>query len=148
MKVDGTNDRVLILWPTTISHKIDEDSPFYEMTPRDMLSAQFEIMVVLEGITEETGNTVQARTSYLPNEILWGHHFENESVIFDRKAGVHFVQHNCINKTVVDLTPRCSAKQLAHRREKRTSSAMTTSSSEEISPRQMFEFAAIDKFTY
>ena len=135
-QVDGGNDRVLILWPVTVSHKIDEDSPFYEMGPREMLGAQFEIVVTLEGVTEETGNTVQARTSYLPNEILWGHHFENEGVVYDKKANIYSVQHSVINKTVVDLTPRCSAKQLAHRREKRTSSAMTTSSSEEISPRQ------------
>ncbi len=127
---------MLILWPVTVSHKIDEDSPFYEMGPREMLGAQFEIVVTLEGVTEETGNTVQARTSYLPNEILWGHHFENEGVVYDKKANIYSVQHSVINKTVVDLTPRCSAKQLAHRREKRTSSAMTTSSSEEISPRQ------------
>ncbi len=137
-EVDGSNDRVLILWPVTVAHKIDADSPFYEMGPRELLSAQFEIIVTLEGVTEETGNTVQARTSYLPNEILWGHHFENEAVVYDKKAGIYSVLHGTINKTVVDLTPRCSAKQLASRREKRASSAMTTtSSSEEISPRLM-----------
>ncbi len=134
--MDGSNDRVLIFWPVTISHKIDEESPFYEMSPRDILSQQFEIVVTLEGVTEETGNTVQARTSYLPNEILWGHHFENSAVAYDKEAKLYSVHHSIINKTVVDLTPRCSAKQLAMRRDKRTSSAMTTtSSSEEISPR-------------
>ena len=126
-----------MLWPVTISHKIDEDSPFFEMSPRELLSEQFEVIVTLEGVTEETGNTVQARTSYLPNEMLWGHHYENETVIYDKKANMWKVQHSIINKTVVDLTPRCSAKQLVHRREKRNSSAMTTSSSEEISPRYL-----------
>ena len=44
-----------------------QDSPFYEMGPRDLLSSQFEIIVTLEGVTEETGNTIQVRSSYLPN---------------------------------------------------------------------------------
>lgn len=134
-EVDGTNDRVLMLWPITLGHKIDVESPFYEMGPRDILNSQFEIVITLEGVTEETGNTIQARTSYLPNEILWGHHFENAAVAYDKKNGVYSIQHNIINKTIVDLTPRCSAKQLLQRRDKRNSSAMTTaSSSGELSP--------------
>ena len=60
-EIDGENDRVLILWPVTISHKIDEDSPLYDMNPRDILSSQFEVLVTLEGVTEETGNTIQVR---------------------------------------------------------------------------------------
>lgn len=113
---DGTNDRVLILWPTTIAHKIDEDSPFYEMGPRDLLTSQFEIVVTLEGVTEETGNTIQVRTSYLPNEILWGHRFNNNIISYDKKAGTHIVNHNVINHTSTDDTPRISAKQHDRRR--------------------------------
>ena len=29
------------------------------MNPRDILSSQFEVLVTLEGVTEETGNTIQ-----------------------------------------------------------------------------------------
>ena len=43
------------------SPQIEEESPFFEMTPQSLLSSQFEIVVVMEGVTEETGNTVQAR---------------------------------------------------------------------------------------
>ena len=32
--------------------------------------------MALEGVTESTSMTFQARTSYLPHEILWGHRFE------------------------------------------------------------------------
>ena len=39
--------------------QIDNESPFYTMTPRDILAAQFELVVTLEGVTEETGNTIQ-----------------------------------------------------------------------------------------
>jgi hypothetical protein len=58
-EVDGSNDRVFMMWPVTIGHKIDDESPFYEMTPQEMLKSQFEIVVALEGVTEETGNTIQ-----------------------------------------------------------------------------------------
>ena len=60
-EMEGENDRLLILWPVTIAHKIDEDSPLYDMNPRDILSSQFEVIVTLEGVTEETGNTIQVQ---------------------------------------------------------------------------------------
>eukprot|EP00094_Tigriopus_californicus_P005726 TCALIF_05519-PA protein Name:"Similar to KCNJ12 ATP-sensitive inward rectifier potassium channel 12 (Gallus gallus)" AED:0.30 eAED:0.39 QI:0/0.66/0.57/1/0.66/0.85/7/0/406 len=71
------DDRVMLLLPTMIFHKIDADSPFYDMSPKDILNSKFEMVVSLEGIVEPTGNSVQARTSYLPREILWGYRFEN-----------------------------------------------------------------------
>ena len=42
------------------------------MSPKDILSSVFEIIVTLDSVIESTGNTTQARSSYLPNEILWG----------------------------------------------------------------------------
>ena len=109
-ELDGSNERVLVLWPTTIAHKIDSESPLYNMNPKDLTSAQFEVIVTLEGVTEETGNTIQARTSYLPNEIFWGHRFDNNSVTYDKKEGVHTVHHGVLNDTSPDSTPKFSAK--------------------------------------
>ncbi len=43
-ELDGTNDRVLILWPTILSHRIDEESPFYEMGPQEMAATHFELV--------------------------------------------------------------------------------------------------------
>ena len=111
-ELDGSNERVLIFWPTTIAHKINSDSPLYEMSPGDLTTSQFELLVTLEGVTEETGNTIQARTSYLPNEIFWGHRFDHNSVIYDKKEGVHSVHHGVINDISQDGTPKCSAKAL------------------------------------
>ncbi len=54
-------------------HRIDRKSPFYFMTARDFANARFEISVILEGVVQSTSSTIQARTSYLPKEILWGH---------------------------------------------------------------------------
>ena len=39
--------------------RIDEDSPLWRMSPQDIQSSNFEIIVVLEGIVEPTGNTTQ-----------------------------------------------------------------------------------------
>ena len=46
------------------------------MSASEMANDKFEIAVGLEGTIESTSNTFQARTSYLPDEILWGHRFE------------------------------------------------------------------------
>lgn len=54
-------------------HKIDDKSPLYRMDPRDLLDNTFEIIVFLEGTIQATGQTTQARTSYAPSEIMWGH---------------------------------------------------------------------------
>ncbi len=42
-----------------MSHKIDEKSPLYSMSARDIGEHTFEIILTMEGITPETGNTVQ-----------------------------------------------------------------------------------------
>ncbi|ODM90832.1 ATP-sensitive inward rectifier potassium channel 12 [Orchesella cincta] len=78
---EGEKDnRVLIFWPTTILHEIDEESPLKNISEGDLQEGNddlLEIIVVLEGIVESTGCTVQARSSYLPSEILWAHQFQN-----------------------------------------------------------------------
>ena len=40
-------------------HRIDEESPLWRMSPQDLQNSSFEIIVVLEGIVEPTGNTTQ-----------------------------------------------------------------------------------------
>jgi len=65
-------DRLLLMWPITVCHQIDERSPLYDIAKDDLLSARFEVIAILEGVVESTGSTTHARTSYLPIEILWG----------------------------------------------------------------------------
>lgn len=100
---DGSDDRLMFIWPTLIVHKIDEDSPLYGSTAQDMIKDRFEIVTMLEGVVESTGMTTQARSSYLPSEILWGHRFES-TVSFKRETGeyevistFHFVSKLAIN---------------------------------------------------
>lgn len=92
-------------------HKIDRHSPLYALSAQDMLRERFEIVVMLEGVVESTGMTTQARSSYLPTEILWGHRFEH-IVTFRKETGEYEVNYTAFNNTYEVDTPLCSAKQL------------------------------------
>ena len=54
-----TNILFKMFWPTVLSHKIDSDSPLWDVSARDISSKQFEVVLTFEGTTPETGNTVQ-----------------------------------------------------------------------------------------
>ena len=73
------------------------------------------MVVTLEGIVEPTGNSVQARSSYLPNEILWGHRYQN-MMTYNKKKGIYTVDCSNLNAVTQDDTPRISAKQADERR--------------------------------
>ena len=92
------NDQCLMMLPNTIYHKIDENSPFYTQKPRDVLESKFELVVILEGIVESTGNTAQTRTSYLPREILWGYRFENMVTLKFRHMFFQFQNYETSNQ--------------------------------------------------
>ena len=62
------------------------------------VSPSFELVVYLEGTTESTGNTMQARFSYQPTDILWGHRFENV-IAFDKSSDNYAVDFREFNKT-------------------------------------------------
>ena len=66
-EIDGSNDFFQMFWPIVLSHKIDEESPLYNMSARDIAQNTFEIVLTMEGITPETGNTVQV---WLTDEAL------------------------------------------------------------------------------
>jgi len=57
-----------------------------------------ELLITLEGIVEQSGNTVQARTSFLPSEILWGHTFTN---------CVTFANKEVIRKKIIEALVFC-----------------------------------------
>lgn len=55
--------------------------------------------------------TTQARSSYLPNEILWGHRFE-ALITFKKETGEYEVDYSLFNNTYEVETPLCSAYML------------------------------------
>lgn len=67
--------------------------------------------LLAEGVIESTGMTTQARSSYLPSEIMWGHRFVNV-VSFRKETGEYEVDYTLFNNTYDVDTPLCSAKQL------------------------------------
>jgi potassium inwardly-rectifying channel subfamily J len=74
---DSTSEPcIFFVWPLEVVHIIDEDSPFFDLSAAELAKEKFEITVVMEGCIETTSMNFQARTSYLPGEILWGHRFE------------------------------------------------------------------------
>ena len=68
---------IFFVWPLEIIHEIDDQSPFYDLTATELPKQKFELVAVLEGTNETSNAKFQARTSYLPHEILWGHRFES-----------------------------------------------------------------------
>ncbi|KAK2145982.1 hypothetical protein LSH36_642g03013 [Paralvinella palmiformis] len=104
--------RLFLVWPVILEHPIDESSPFWDVSPDDLQREQFELIIILEGIVESTGMTTQARTSYLPGEILWGHRFER-LVTYQKDNGEYEIDYSRFHSTIPVDIPQCSAKDLA-----------------------------------
>ncbi|XP_068099118.1 ATP-sensitive inward rectifier potassium channel 11-like [Hyperolius riggenbachi] len=104
----GTNS-IFLVSPLIISHTIDEKSPLYTFSAYDLCLQDVEMVAILEGVVETTGITTQARTSYLPEEILWGHRFVP---IVTEEEGRYSVDYSKFGNTVKVHGPLCSAKDL------------------------------------
>uniref|UniRef100_A0A915Q4E7 Inward rectifier potassium channel C-terminal domain-containing protein n=1 Tax=Setaria digitata TaxID=48799 RepID=A0A915Q4E7_9BILA len=94
---DAGWDRVLLLWPIIIKHLIDDQSPLFAMTPDSIQNADFELIMTVEGIVEATGMTFQARTSFLPDEILWGYRFRS-MVLLNEKIGRYEIHYKLFDE--------------------------------------------------
>jgi len=108
--LDGTQDFFQLFWPIVLSHRIDEASPLWSVSPTDLITEKFEIILTMEGTTPETGNNLQVRTSYLPSEILWGYKFEHSCVHFNAALSKYEVSFDTLNTIIKDNTPCLSPK--------------------------------------
>lgn len=109
---DGCSSDLFFIWPMVVCHKINEDSPLYGMSASDLIQQErFEIVVILEGTVESTGQTTQARSSYLACEILWGHRFD-PVVTYNREKQGYEIDYSKFNAAVQVDTPLCSAREL------------------------------------
>jgi len=145
---DDGQDSILFIWPLQVVHTIDERSPFYYMSAEDLLHKErFEIVVMLEGTTESTSMTTQARSSYIPSEILWGHRFE-PIIDFKRDTGAYSVDYSRFNSTYEVDTPLCSAAELDQFRRLQTESAQSTRMAPAVPllPRAMTGGAGLNNF--
>ncbi len=69
----ATINSLVLSW--TIVHPIDEESPLYGLSFKEILETKIELLVFLKAFDETYSTTVVARTSYLYNEIIWGQKF-------------------------------------------------------------------------
>ncbi|XP_066511875.1 G protein-activated inward rectifier potassium channel 3-like [Hoplias malabaricus] len=104
------DDRLFLVSPLVISHEIDSRSPFWDMSQSQLEKEDFEIVVILEGMVEATGMTCQARSSYLAEEVMWGHRF---SPMMSLAEGFFDVDYGAFHHTFEVDTPSCSARELA-----------------------------------
>ncbi|XP_075878116.1 ATP-sensitive inward rectifier potassium channel 10-like isoform X1 [Nelusetta ayraudi] len=79
-QVDTASDSPFLILPLTFYHLIDESSPLRAWAAKgggwtDPELADFELLVIMSATIEPTSATCQVRTSYLPDEILWGYEF-------------------------------------------------------------------------
>jgi len=102
---------IFFVWPLEIVHVIDKDSPLFDLTATDLPKEKFEIIVIMEGTIETSSMTFQARSSYLPKEILWGQRFES-MVHYRKENNKYQVNFSAFNSTYEVETPTCSARDL------------------------------------
>lgn len=100
---------IFLVSPLIISHTIERGSPLYELSAHSLAAEDLEIIVILEGVVETTGISMQARTSYTPEEILWGRRFVS---IITEEDGRYCVDYSKFGNTVPVRMPSLSAKEL------------------------------------
>ncbi|KAG7496584.1 ATP-sensitive inward rectifier potassium channel 8 [Solea senegalensis] len=104
-----SSNSLFLLAPLIICHVIDKHSPLYDLSAMELQCSDLEVIVILEGVVETTGITTQARTSYVAEEIQWGHRFVP---IVTEEEGVYSVDYSKFGNTMKVETPVCSAKEL------------------------------------
>ncbi|XP_034031658.1 potassium inwardly rectifying channel subfamily J member 11, like [Thalassophryne amazonica] len=100
---------IFLVSPLIISHTIERGSPLYELSAQSLAAEDLEIIVILEGVVETTGISMQARTSYTPEEILWGRRFVS---IITEEDGRYCVDYSKFGNTVPVRMSSLSAKEL------------------------------------
>ncbi|XP_072011152.1 G protein-activated inward rectifier potassium channel 4-like [Engystomops pustulosus] len=123
---DTGDDRLFLVSPLIICHEFNEHSPFWEISKEQLGKEEFEIVVILEGMVEATGMTCQARSSYVEQEVLWGHRF---MPVLTLEEGFYEVDYDTFHNTYETPTPTCSAKELADLNEKGEALQLTNANS-------------------
>lgn len=103
-------ESTFFLWPLSVIHVIDENSPLYKISAADLLCGSLEILVVFEGVIETTGQPVQAKSSYTKHDILWGHRFIS-TIRYDFDRDLYDVDFSKLGSTEQVDTPLCSTEE-------------------------------------
>jgi inward rectifier potassium channel len=73
----------------TIVHPINEASPLYGVTEQGLHESDAEFLILITAIDETFSQTVHARSSYKPNEVIWGATFSNMFHAIDGRLTVN-----------------------------------------------------------
>lgn len=94
--MDSSGECPFLILPLTFYHVLDEQSPLAGLTEENLRTREFELLVTLNATMESTAATCQSRTSYVPQEILWGHEFK--PVLFSTPCGRYVADFNFFDK--------------------------------------------------
>ena len=100
------NNVVFLPLTWTVVHPINESSPMFGETPQSLRESQSELLVLLSGFDEIFSATVQTRTSFIPDEILFGYRFANAFVITasaNKKVAVDMRQFDSVEPAQLAL---------------------------------------------
>ncbi len=61
----------------TVVHPIDESSPLWQLSEKELQACDSEFLIRLSGFDETSSQTVHTRSSYKGDEVVWGARFKN-----------------------------------------------------------------------
>jgi inward rectifier potassium channel len=82
----------------TAMHPIDSDSPLYGITPEALEEMEAEIVITMTGLDETFAQTIHARHSYIPPEILWNMRFND--ILLRLPDGRRAIDYNRFHEVV------------------------------------------------
>ncbi|XP_044077634.1 ATP-sensitive inward rectifier potassium channel 15 [Siniperca chuatsi] len=94
--MDSSGECPFLILPLTFYHVLDERSPLAGLNAENLRTREFELLVTLNATMESTAATCQSRTSYVPQEILWG--YELKPVLFSTTSGRYVADFNFFDK--------------------------------------------------
>jgi inward rectifier potassium channel len=116
--VDGTRTRryypldlertgvVFLPLTWTVVHPINQNSPLHGETLESLRQSQSEFLVLLKAFDETFSTTVQTRTSFIPDEVLFNYRFANAFVISaatHTKVAVDMRQFDAVEPAQLEL---------------------------------------------
>uniref|UniRef100_A0A3B5MQL5 Potassium inwardly rectifying channel subfamily J member 10 n=1 Tax=Xiphophorus couchianus TaxID=32473 RepID=A0A3B5MQL5_9TELE len=114
-QVDTSSESPFLILPLTFYHIIDDNSPLRAWAAKEL--ADFELLVIMSATIEPTSATCQVRTSYLPDEILWGYEFP--PVVSLSQSGKYVADFSFFDKVAkTKTTPIFKSSSLQHEYQK------------------------------
>lgn len=94
--MDSSGECPFLILPLTFYHVLDDHSPLAGLNAENLHRRDFELLVTLNATMESTAATCQSRTSYIPQEILFGYEFK--PVLFSTTGGRYVADFNFFDK--------------------------------------------------